>query len=80
MLRIFRVRADGVVGRLSLGEMAGHDGTPDHSRALDSSLLQIARIEVSAASKAAGRSAGGAKGCSDGCGTMYPGCVFVQFC
>ena len=30
--------ADGVVGRLSLGEMAGHDGTPDHSRALDSSL------------------------------------------
>ena len=46
---------DGVVGRLSLGKMAGHDGTPDHSHALSRfvTVLQAARIEVSAAPKAA---------------------------
>ena len=46
----------GVVGRLSLGKMAGHDGTPDHSHALSrfvTVLQPAARIEVSAAPKAA---------------------------
>ena len=50
----------GVVGRrLSLGKMAGHDGTPDHSHALSRFVivLQAARIEVSATPKAAANAA-----------------------